>query len=116
MPRFVLLQHDHPFLHWDFMLEVGAVLRTWRLLDYPEAGKASRAESLGDHRLAYLEYEGPVAGGRGAVQRCDTGTYEADALEADQCVLRLHGRQLCGTATLQQTTSGAWYFRVEPAR
>ena len=31
MPRFVILEHDHPSLHWDFILEVGEVLWTWRL-------------------------------------------------------------------------------------
>ena len=24
MPRFAVLTHDHPFLHWDFLLEDGA--------------------------------------------------------------------------------------------
>lgn len=115
MPRFVLLQHDHPFLHWDFMLEVGTVLRTWRLLDYPAAGQTSRAEALGDHRLTYLDYEGPVSGGRGAVERCDTGTYEAVEMVEDQCVVRLHGRRLCGLATLQRTTSDAWSFQYGDA-
>ena len=28
VPRFVILEHDYPELHWDFMLEAGAVLKT----------------------------------------------------------------------------------------
>src|SRR5262249_60769057 len=38
MPRYVVLEHDHPGLHWDFMLEAGAVLRTWRLSAPPQPG------------------------------------------------------------------------------
>ena len=26
MPRFVILEHDHPEVHWDLMLEAGASL------------------------------------------------------------------------------------------
>jgi hypothetical protein len=32
-------------------------------------------ERLADHRLAYLDYEGPVSGDRGIVRRLDTGTF-----------------------------------------
>src|SRR5882724_3306447 len=66
MPRFVILRHETPPgfarpAHWDFMLECGGVLRTWE---------------MADHRLAYLEYEGEVPGGRGTVSRWDEGRYE----------------------------------------
>ena len=36
------------------------------------------ATRLPDHRLAYLEYEGPVSGNRGVVRRIDSGKYEID--------------------------------------
>ena len=77
MPRFVILEHDHPRLHWDLMLEAGDVLRTWRLAEIPRPGVTIRAESLGDHRKLYLDYEGPVVGNRGQVKRWDAGTYAA---------------------------------------
>jgi hypothetical protein len=76
MPRYVILTHDHPFPHWDFMLEAEGVLRTWRLLAEPAARQSVPAERLADHRLAYLDYEGPVSGGRGSVARWDHGTYD----------------------------------------
>jgi hypothetical protein len=77
MPRFVLLEHDHPELHWDFMLEHEGVLKTWRLASMPSrAGESIPAVPLGDHRIAYLDYEGPVSGDRGNVKRCAAGTYE----------------------------------------
>ncbi|MFO1094461.1 MAG: DNA polymerase ligase N-terminal domain-containing protein [Planctomycetaceae bacterium] len=75
MPRYVILTHDHPFPHWDLMLESGGVLRTWRLLNEPATGRRVPAERLADHRLKYLDYEGPVSGGRGIVARWDYGTY-----------------------------------------
>ena len=66
MSRFVILEHDYPVQHWDLMLEAGDVLRTWRLIAPPDKTQAVAAESLGDHRLAYLDYEGPVSGNRGS--------------------------------------------------
>ena len=38
MPRFVILEHDHPRLHWDLMLQTGDALRTWRLASPPTRG------------------------------------------------------------------------------
>ena len=73
--RYVVLRHDHPELHWDFMLEVSGVLKTWRLPTPPAAGMVE-ATALPDHRLAYLDYEGPVSGERGSVTCWDRGVYE----------------------------------------
>jgi hypothetical protein len=30
MPRYVILEHDWPERHWDFMLEAGDGPRSWR--------------------------------------------------------------------------------------
>ena len=54
-------------MHWDLMLDTGETLRTWRL--EPALPGVIRAEPLGNHRRAYLDYEGPVSGNRGSVQR-----------------------------------------------
>ena len=62
MPRFVILEHDHPILHWDFMLESGEVLRTWRLAAPPRPGADFSAAPSFDHRRVYLDYEGPISG------------------------------------------------------
>jgi hypothetical protein len=75
--RFAVLQHDHPFLHWDLLLEhpeKGTAL-TWRLMSEPTAGGRIQAQRIGDHRLHYLTWEGPVSGDRGSVQRIAAGTY-----------------------------------------
>src|ERR1700704_4821039 len=93
MPRFVILEHDHPVLHWDLMLEAGTALRTWRLARAPSApGEVIDALALPDHRLFYLDYEGPVSGGRGVVKRWDAGEYEPMPLSAaEELCVRLHG-------------------------
>ena len=76
MPRFVILEHDYPLRHWDLMLEFGPVLRTWRLAEPPLPGKVVAAEPTFDHRLMYLDYEGPVSGDRGNVKRWQSGTFD----------------------------------------
>lgn len=74
--RFVVLQHDYPFLHWDLLLEAGDVLKSWRLLRPVSTGLWIPAESLPDHRSKYLDYEGPVSGDRGSVKRVMAGHFE----------------------------------------
>jgi DNA polymerase Ligase (LigD) len=115
MPRFVVLTHDHPFLHWDLMLEEGGILRTWRLDQPPDAEGPIAAEALGDHRRAYLDYEGPVSGGRGSVTRWDAGSYEVIESHADRMLARFVGAKLAGEASLERTQNGAvWIFRRGP--
>ncbi len=79
--RFVILRHDHPYLHWDFLLEREQhdALESWRLLREPLFDEWVLAESLPDHRIAYLTYEGPVTGGRGSVSQVHSGTFPAGA-------------------------------------
>ena len=74
--RFAVLQHDHPFLHWDLLLEDGADAATWRLLRRPVLGEPLAAEPLAPHRLMYLSYSGPVSGGRGSVSLLAAGTWQ----------------------------------------
>jgi hypothetical protein len=115
MPRFVVLTHDRPLLHWDFMLEHGEKLRTWRLAHPPDAGRPIEAEPLADHRLAYLDYEGPVSGGRGHVERWDRGEYETVESSATRIVVRLAGERLRGEAVLERSqASASWRFQFDP--
>ncbi|MSU76525.1 MAG: hypothetical protein EXS16_00365 [Gemmataceae bacterium] len=111
MPRFVILEHDHPVLHWDLMLEAGGVLRTWRLAEAPTAAAcAIVAEPLPDHRLAYLDYEGSVSDNRGRVKRWDSGTF--DALESNAWMF--HGQRLHGFARIECNDGTTWQFRRQP--
>lgn len=102
MPRFVILEHDHPNLHWDFLLESGDVLRTWRLAAPPTPGAAVAAEPSFDHRLFYLEYEGPVSGGRGTVTRWDAGTYRTEREDHGLLILDMVGMRLSGRLRLEK--------------
>ena len=112
MQQYVILRHDHPELHWDLMLEEGDVLKTWRLPQPPEIDPASdettldlTAEALPDHRLVYLEYEGPVSGDRGEVSRWDWGTFTLLERSEDLLVALLTGEELAGRITLKKQDS-----------
>ena len=111
MPRFVILEHDHPFPHWDLMLEAGAALQTWRLAEPPTAGLAIDAASLSDHRPAYLDYEGPVSGERGTVRRWDAGVF-TEAADSTPAVrkLILHGEHVVGQILLEKIDGATWRF------
>lgn len=82
------------------MLEWGDVLRTWRLLEKPGESSCLAAEALADHRTAYLDYEGPVSGGRGAVTRVDQGTVDVLEERPDMLRLRFAGTLLAGDYVL----------------
>jgi DNA polymerase Ligase (LigD) len=110
MPRFVILEHDYPERHWDLMLEAGPALRTWRLLGVPQAGQVVPAEPSFDHRTVYLDYEGPVSGGRGQVQRWDHGTFTWEADEENRVTFHLNGGRLKGRARLKKDPDGVWTF------
>ena len=91
MPRFVVLRHSLPTeserpTHWDWMFETNGALETWATepLELPMDNidellltrpYSVRAQRLQDHRLAYLDYEGPVSENRGSVARILQGTY-----------------------------------------
>jgi hypothetical protein len=108
MPRFAVLEHDHPTPHWDLLLEHGDVLLTWRLSAPPTPGAAVDAEKAFDHRLVYLDYEGPVSGGRGSVTRWDGGTFDWDVHEADRVTVRLAGGRLRGVLRLDRRDDESW--------
>lgn len=108
MPRFVILEHDHPHLHWDLMLEDGDTLRTWRLDQAPTDWTRVDGEELVPHRRVYLDYEGEVSGGRGWVKRWDWGEYEPIHILHDRELHRYRGRQGDGGMLIQRVESGKW--------
>ena len=115
MPRFVILTHDFPFLHWDFMLERGKTLRTWRLLQSPDSAERIAAEPLPDHRRHYLDYEGPVSRGRGVVRCWDRGEYTVIEECDSQVVVRLTGSRLIGRAVVERHVDGdTWGVQFLP--
>ena len=113
--RFVILEHDHPRLHWDFMLEWGGVLRTWRL-PAPPANGDMIAEQIGDHRLAYLAYEGPVSGGRGKVKCWDRGTYQVEMAGIDGLKLEVFGSKIRAKLSMTRLNAATWqtFWEIQP--
>lgn len=101
MPRFALLAHDYPTPHFDLMLERDGTLRTWRIALIPKLGETLTAEAIGDHRLDYLDYEGPVSGNRGTVRRIDSGGIEWHVATPNEVVVILNGQLLCGQLELR---------------
>jgi hypothetical protein len=112
MARFVILEHDHPHLHWDLMIEVGDVLRTWRLAAPPTSREAIAATALGDHRVLYLDYEGPLSDNRGSVSRWDAGDFSWQTHEPDRLAVHLRGGRVQGTAVLIQVQGKEWSFTL----
>jgi len=113
MPRFVILEHDHPELHWDLMLEAGEVLRTWKLAGPPTADHEISIQSSFDHRPLYLDYEGPISGNRGNVVRWDEGEFAWLKQEAGEVAVLLTGKRLRGVLRLL-LTAGIGTGRFEP--
>jgi hypothetical protein len=111
VPRYVILEHDHPSLHWDFMLEAGEVLRTWRLAAPPTPGASVPAAPVFDHRLLYLDYEGPISGGRGVVHRWDAGVFDWLQDRAGCLVVQLDGARLHAVARLEEI-AGRWQLTL----
>jgi hypothetical protein len=80
--RFVVLRHvvreaadgQAEEAHVDLMVEGAAqgALVTFQL-DAPPPARGRRSF---DHRPRYLDYEGPISGGRGRVERLDAGRVE----------------------------------------
>lgn len=98
MPRYVVLAHDWPYPHFDFLLEEGSHLLGWRLDTFPHHGEAIAATPLPDHRLHYLDYEGPLSGDRGSVRRIEWGTFEWTERTTEIIRLELRGVKLKGPA------------------
>jgi hypothetical protein len=107
MSRYVILRHETPSdaprpAHWDLLLETGEVLTAWALDALPQVGIVVEATRLADHRLAYLEYEGPISGNRGTVGRWDSGEFRVESATQAEWRLDLCGHRLDGILVLRQ--------------
>jgi len=122
MPRFVILEHTgtpsyKPGVHWDLMLESDGKLRTWELDSVPSAEHESRAQKLPEHRLHYLNYEGPLSDDRGEVQQFDKGAYLTVKEDPHELIVDLEGRQLQGQIALRRDngSAGGWSLTLNTA-
>ena len=97
------------------MLENEAALRTWRLALPPTEMRPIPAEALNDHRLAYLDYEGPVSGDRGTVAAFDRGHYSVLTDDRNFVEILLRGNTLRGRAQLKRVPEfDQWEFQYTP--
>jgi len=97
------------------MIEHGDALLTWQL-DRPPTGSESlpiRARRIGDHRRAYLEYEGDISGGRGAVRRVDRGCARIVELTEQRCRFLAEGSRLSGRFRLETTDGESWSLAAD---
>jgi hypothetical protein len=114
VPRFVILRHDSPRVeHFDFMLEApGNVLKTWALPRPPEIGTETECKALADHRIEYLDYEGPISGQRGIVTRWDRGTYTLERHSDVEWVVLLAGEKIAGRVHITRSDDQSSRWRV----
>ncbi|UCG31870.1 MAG: hypothetical protein JSU68_09405 [Phycisphaerales bacterium] len=116
--QFVIQHHQLPDgEHWDLMIEAGDVLWTWQLGRPPQALGRDPVPALriGDHRKAYLTYEGPISGDRGTVRIAERGTCRV--LEETKPLLRLElqGRKVTGRFELRRQDAESDRWVLAPA-
>jgi len=66
----------------------------------PPAAAVVTAWQLADHRLAFLDYEGPLSGDRGTVNCCERGTYTPLTAGDNGLAVLLSGNALQGKVEL----------------
>lgn len=116
--RYAVLHHTgiaRP--HFDFLFEIepnAAGLTALRCPRWPPE-ISDLLEELPEHRLIYLDYEGPISGDRGSVTRVDAGEIDVADLAIDPPTLGLTLRssrevsrtELTLTHAFDETTSAA---------
>lgn len=133
MGRWVILRHTLPdgSCHLDWLLEPppGASvdnparpLISFRVPAHggrPDHAGIDRfpAERIGGHRLEYLDYEGPVSGGRGRVDRASAGDCTIHA-DGSRFVVELHcpGESTVWIGTRQGSGSSLYTFHLSEGR
>jgi len=109
--RYVILKHTTPKdVHFDFMLETGDHLSTWRINIGPEELKTTpaKAEKIFDHKLKFLTYQGPVNNETGNVTTADKGTYLIISETPKKLQIHIKAIILNGTFTLTKKTKNIW--------
>ncbi len=97
------------------MLEERDHLATWQMLSEPTGRDVCPIACIriNDHRKAYLDYQGPISGGRGVVERVDRGVYDTRHVDCDSWTVRLAGKRLAGVFRLKcdpEVSRSRWTF------
>lgn len=119
--RFVILLHTPGEgdtatpVHWDLLIEKesGGLLIAWRLEHDPTVVHDTpiRATPIASHRRLYLDYEGPISGNRGSVQRVEAGWVWADESIEQAASGLMHGRRLMGWFSIAAGQDDQLVFR-----
>lgn len=107
--------------HVDWLIEPpltdrqGGRLWTWRCdracYDW-QAGRAMLLERIADHRRVYLDYQGPISGGRGEVRQVDRGWVRPVMWTGERLWLDLR-MERCRRPVMMQRIDGArWKGRI----
>ena len=88
------------------------MLRCWALPFPVDSKQTMIVEALPDHRLEYLDYQGPVSKNRGNVFRWDHGWYTSESQTKSKLIVRLSGEKILGYVTLTRIAdkSQRWRF------
>jgi hypothetical protein len=102
--RFNLVLHHSPKAedaHYDLFLEQADGLFSLRVERSPDPDWASFVVGARqfDHRKRYLDYEGPISGDRGWIERVDSGQMSGEP--GADAVLRFEGELLSGSYVLR---------------
>lgn len=111
--RFVVHEHHARNLHFDFRLEMGAVLRSWAVPKNLPAvrGLKRLAISVEDHPLDYIGFEGTIPKGQygaGKVVIWDKGDYQLLSSQKRSIEFILYGKKLKGKYGLVLMKEKQW--------
>jgi hypothetical protein len=112
--HYVILKHTRPDdIHWDFMLESGEQLSTWRMSIPPEqiSCNGATAEKIFDHSKKFLTYQGPVNKGKGNVTIEDEGMYSVISEGEDELQICIKAKILNGNYYLVRKSQDSWQLR-----
>ncbi len=104
--------------HFDLMLEKSGRLVTFELFQLPIPGERFPVRRLAEHRIDYLDYEGPISGDRGHVTRWTAGHYLTALESENKWILELYSPRLSARIVLLRPTSDnisnptTWHLRA----
>ncbi|QDV71826.1 hypothetical protein Poly24_55660 [Rosistilla carotiformis] len=87
------------------MLEHEGQLRTWAIEQIPHRDECVEGIELPPHRLAYLDFEGEISGGRGTVRRIDQGDYRTLESSRAWFTVEMHGLEATKNLRFQRAKS-----------
>ncbi len=122
-PIFVIQEHAASSLHYDFRIEVDAVLKSWAVPKGPSTDPSEKrlAVPTEDHPLAYADFEGVIPKGEygaGTVLIWDRGSYRnlkdeggkrksvSQQIEDGHVTIWLEGQKISGGYALIRTQDG----------